>query len=159
MYVNVRAIIERQTDNGVEILIQQRIKPNEIGIPYELPGGRLEEFESFLSGLKREVKEETGLDIISISGAETKIETKEINTNVEVLQPFAVYQTLKGPVDSMGIYFRCRAEGNLLQEGDETKNIKWISIQELENAIRKNLIDVSWVDKSGILYYLDWIKE
>jgi len=44
-YVNARAIIERHTDEHVEIVIQNRIKPNE-PITIELPGGRIEPFES-----------------------------------------------------------------------------------------------------------------
>src|SRR5690625_7729049 len=65
IYVNVRAIIEKKGPNGTEIVIQKRVKSNETQTPYELPGGRLEKFESFIEGLKREVHEETGLQIRS----------------------------------------------------------------------------------------------
>ncbi len=71
--------------------------------PYELLGGRLEEFESFVEGLKREVHEETGLHITKVFGDETKIETNNVNSTVEVMKPFAVYQTTNGPVDSLGV--------------------------------------------------------
>jgi 8-oxo-dGTP pyrophosphatase MutT (NUDIX family) len=46
MYVNARAIIERETSSGTMILIQVRNKPYEGGKWLELPGGRVEEFES-----------------------------------------------------------------------------------------------------------------
>lgn len=156
MYVNVRAIIERNGPNGTEIVIQKRVKSNEDKTPYELPGGRLEQFESFIEGLKREVYEETGLHVTKIFGEETRIETNDIDTNVEALKPFAVYQTIKGPVDSLGAYFRCQATGNLVEEGDETEDIKWISVDELHTSLEKKLIDFSWVDMSGINYYLKW---
>lgn len=156
MFVNVRAIIEKDGLNGKEIVIQKRVKSNENKTPYELPGGRLNEYESFVEGLKREVYEETGLNVIKIYGEETKVETDDKNFNVEALKPFAVYQTLVGPVDSLGAYFRCEASGELLSEGDETENIMWISVEELHSSIEQNIIDFSWVDKSGILYYLKW---
>ena len=156
MHVNVRALIERNGKNGTEIVIQKRVKSNEDKAPYELPGGRLERFESFLEGLKREVHEETGLHVTKIFGEETKIETNDEDSNVEAMKPFAIYQTINGPVDSLGAYFRCQASGNLVKEGDETEDIKWISVDELHSSLEKNLIDFSWVDKSGIIYYLKW---
>ncbi len=156
MHVNVRAIIERNGTNGTEIVIQKRVKSNEDKNPYELPGGRLEEFESFLEGLKREVYEETGLRLTKIFGEETKIETNDEDSNVEAMKPFAVYQTINGPVDSVGVYFRCQASGILVKEGDDTEDIKWISVDELHSSLKNNLIDFSWVDKSGIIYYLKW---
>lgn len=156
MYVNVRAIVERYGPNGTEIIIQKRVKPNEDNTPYELPGGRLEEFEPLLEGLKREVFEETGLYITKVFGEETRIETESADSNVESMKPFAVYQTINGPVDSLGFYFRCQASGNLVREGDDTEDIKWISVDELQLSLEKDLIDFSWVDKAGIMYYLNW---
>ena len=66
MYVNVRAIIEQEIDGVTMIVIQVRNKLYEGGKWLELPGGRVEEFESFANALKREVMEETGLVISRI---------------------------------------------------------------------------------------------
>lgn len=120
MHVNARTIVERSTPAGIEILVQVRNKPCEGGKWIELPGGRVEEFESLVDTLRREVREETGLAVTSIEGLDTRIETGAPDTCVECLQPFAVYQTLRGPVDSRGVYFRCRVEGQLLAAGDES---------------------------------------
>jgi hypothetical protein len=57
---------------------------------------------------------------------ETRVEAVSPGTNVECLAPFAVYQTIQGPVDSMGVYFRCKAEGQLLTVGDDTESVKWV---------------------------------
>jgi len=156
IYVNARAIIERNGKNGTEIVIQKRVKANEDTTPYELPGGRLEVFESFIDGLKREVYEETGLTITKIIGEETRIQTNDVHSNVEIMKPFAIYQTTSGPVDSLGAYFRCQATGNLANVGDDTEDIKWIPVNELYESLKNGLIDFSWVDKSGIMYYLRW---
>lgn len=154
-YVNSRAIIERQCKGGTEIIIQTRNKPNEPQC-IELPGGRIEAFESFLEALKREVKEETGLDIIKIEGEDIAINTKNIDPDfqVECIQPFAVYQTVKGPVDSVGVYFRCEVEGELLDLGDETKDIRWVNIEQLNSMMNLNPLQFSNIDRAGILFYL-----
>lgn len=156
MYVNVRAIIERHGVNGTEIVIQKRVKQHEDETPYELPGGQLETFESYIDGLKREVYEETGLRVTKVFGEETQLATHAIDTNVEIIKPFAIYQTTKGPVDSLGAYFRCEATGDLHTEGDATEDIQWISIKRLSYLLDEQLINFSWVDHSGIMYYLKW---
>lgn len=49
-------------DNG-NILVQDRLNPNWPGITF--PGGHVEPGESFVKSVIREVKEETGLDIVN----------------------------------------------------------------------------------------------
>ncbi|WP_256762167.1 NUDIX hydrolase [Cohnella sp. WQ 127256] len=156
-FVNSRAIIERFNNEETEIVIQSRTKSDSL-FKIELPGGRIEPFESLIQALIREVKEETGLDVYEIEGNETRIDTIGINSEFEVecLRPFAAYQTIKGPVDSVGYYFRCRATGDLLEAGDETLNIKWITIIELNALFKKNPLGFSDVDRAGIKYYLKY---
>jgi 8-oxo-dGTP diphosphatase len=150
MYVNVRAIIQRRTAADVEIIIQIRNKPGQRG--YEFPGGRLNEYESLIDGLKREVFEETGLHITKIVGAESKVDTEYKDTNVECMEPFAVYQTTKGPVDSMGVYFLCEAEGEPLDRGDETEGIRWVTVGSLAGFLESG--SFSWADRAGLQFYL-----
>lgn len=154
MHVNARAIIERITPAGAEILLQMRNKPYEGGLRFELPGGRVEEFESLVDALRREVREETGLELVEIDGLETRIETNGVDSNVECLQPFAVYQTLRGPVDSIGIYFRCRADGQLLDAGDETVRPRWMPVPEIDRLLSENPQQFSFVDRAGLFFYL-----
>ena len=154
MYVNARAIIEREISSGTTILIQVRNKPYEGGKWLELPGGRVEEFESLVGALKREVKEETRLEITYIKGMDTRLETGSMDANVECLTPFAVYQTLKGPVDSMGVYFLCEATGELLVTGDETEGIRWATVQQVAQWMKTNPGKFDWVDRAGLQYYL-----
>lgn len=154
MYVNVRAIIERETPAGTEIVIQVRNKPHEGRKWLELPGGRVEEFEPLVSALRREVQEETGLMLTHVEGLETKVDARTSYANVECLRPFAVYQTTTGPVASMGVYFRCRAEGKLLAAGDDTEHAQWVAVHRLAAWMEEEADRFSWVDRAGLLFYL-----
>ncbi len=158
-FVNSRAIIERYIGDELEIVIQTRTKPNEPE-RIELPGGRIEPYESLIDAVRREVKEETGLDLIEIEGEDLRIDTKGINTDFEVecLKPFAAYQTIKGPIDSVGYYFRCKADGELLDTGDETAGIRWIRVKKLKTMFHENPLQFSDVDRAGINYYLKHIE-
>ena len=154
MHVNARALIERVRDGQVELLLQVRNKPYEGRTSIELPGGRVEEYESLVTALRREVREETGLELIQIEGFETRIETNGKSANVECIQPFAAYQTLRGPVDSMGVYFRCRADGQLVDSGDETEQPRWISVADITLWMNDDPEQFSFVDRAGLAYYL-----
>lgn len=155
MYVNSRGIIERMNNGQKEIVIQKRNKENEQISVFELPGGRIEEFESITDALIREVKEETGLKITSIVNVNRKIITTNHGSEVECLQPAFSFQTIDGPIDSLGYYFICEAEGELLIEGDGTKDIQWINKSYLEMKINNGTLDFNGMDYAALKYYFE----
>ena len=159
IFVNARAIIYRIINNKYEVLIQTRNKPNE-PMFYELPGEQINEYESIINALAREVKEETGLEIDYIDNLDSKIiiENGVNDFTVECIKPYAVYQTLKGPVDSFGVYFKCMTKGDILKKGDMTLNPHWISIKDLEIMIDKKKV-FSPIDKAVIKMYISELKK
>jgi 8-oxo-dGTP diphosphatase len=157
MYVNVRAIIERNVKGKQCILLQIRDKPNQPK-RYELPGGCLEEYEPLISCLAREIAEETGMNLIKVIGEESRIKTNLDDTEVECVRPFSTYQTLKGPVDSIGIYFRCLTSGEPIAHGDGTKDAQWVDIRTLEHMIDSNPKRFDWVDITGLTYYVEFMN-
>ncbi|MCL2195722.1 MAG: NUDIX hydrolase [Oscillospiraceae bacterium] len=150
-YINARAIIERTFNGRKEVIIQWRNKHGE-GC-YEFPSERIEAFESFYDALRREVKEETGLDLVHATGQANRTQAEGGDWLVENFKPFSVYQTLAGPVDSLGAHFICHATGELLTQGDDSTNIQWISLDELK-ALLATPKQFSGIDKPAALLYL-----
>jgi 8-oxo-dGTP diphosphatase len=64
VFVNARAIIQRERSGVREVYLQYRVKPGEPRV-LELPGGQVEEFEPIGAALVREVREETGM-VVSV---------------------------------------------------------------------------------------------
>lgn len=157
LYVNARAIIERDCEEAKEILLQVRDKPGEPQ-RLELPGGRLEEYESFIAGLIREVYEETGLTVTSIIGGLNREVRHTPISEVEFFVPFCVYQTLKGPVDSLGIFLRCQAEGQLVPKGDNTFGHRWLGVDQLISAIKERPDQFDWLSRGALEYYCGIIE-
>jgi ADP-ribose pyrophosphatase YjhB (NUDIX family) len=86
------------------LLIQRRDNGH-----WEAPGGVLELEEDVVSGLKREVREETGLEV-----------EPELLTGV--------YKNMTRGI--IALVFRCRAVGGTLVETDETRAFRWVTAEE-----------------------------
>jgi 8-oxo-dGTP diphosphatase len=118
------AIIEKDG----KILITKRAAhrehaPNE----WETLTGRIEQGETFEEGLKREVKEEVGLE-------------------VEVIQPFYTFHFFRGPQkeEHLGVSFWCMYKsGNVKLNKDEQSEFQWVTVKQALALIRDKSIKKS----------------
>ena len=154
-WVTARAIIERTENGKKEIVIQQGTRHGQnIQEIWELPGGRVEPYESLYDALKREVKEETGIDVTVIQGEDGYFREGA----VECLKPYCAYQYLEGFENAIGIpaglYFICHAEGDILKEGDDTTKVKWIGLEEL-----RRIVDNDKFSPSGKVAAMQYLKD
>ena len=133
----VGGIIEH-TLNGVHyILIQERYKddaPVESGM-IEIPAGKIREFENIFDCLRREIFEETGLEVTEIEGENESIIIEMNGYKVVSYIPFACSQNIKGDYPIMVETFICRVQGNIITQSNETKNVRWVSLENLKEMI------------------------
>jgi len=130
------AIIVGKEKGEKYIVIQRRMK--EGGGIYngmiEIPAGKIREYESVFDALRREVREETGLEVIEIEGEAQA--TKEINGyTILELNPFFTSQNLAGGYSIILLTFICRAEGELLEKTNESEGMRKVSFSELAELI------------------------
>lgn len=151
IHVNVRGLIVRQSENGKQLLIQLRKRAGEAAV-YELPGGRINEFEKLVDGLRREIMEETGLTVEMIHGEQESVITTGRSFSMECIKPYASYQTIEGPVDSFGVYFLCEAEGEPQMEGDDSADVHWAGLTEVRKLIDEKRF--SEIDLPAVLMFL-----
>ena len=150
----IAAIIERKINGKKHIIIQERCKEegNETNGQYELPGGKIREYENAYDAVRREVFEETGLKITKIFSEEEMVNSK--NTYTISFNPFCVTQNLQDAYSIIVNHFICEAEGEPVFETDESRNIRWIEISELATLLRNNKSKFFIMNVNAIEKYL-----
>ncbi|MCR2044043.1 NUDIX hydrolase [Anaerosalibacter massiliensis] len=136
----VGGIIEKNISGIDYILVQDRYKDDarsELGL-IEIPSGKIREFENIFNCLRREIWEETGLEVTYIEGENEAIIFEENDYKVLNYIPFSCSQNIKGIYPIMVQTFICKANGELLKQTNETKNIRWISLSELQELLENN---------------------
>jgi len=125
----------RCLENGEEwILLQERDKPSapaETGL-LEIPAGKIRAFESIYACLRREIKEETGLDVVRIHGESEAVTTRLNGYEVLSYEPYASSQNLGGSYPIMVQCFLCEVEGLPLTRSQESRAIRWTRLAEVK---------------------------
>jgi 8-oxo-dGTP diphosphatase len=111
VYVAVKALIIR---DGKILIIKRSSKEDVYKNEWDLPGGKLEFGEHPIDGLKREVKEETGLEI-------------------EVIKPISVWTFFKndGKTQVIGITFLAKPISDEIKLSKEHVDSKWVCLRKL----------------------------
>lgn len=151
IHVNVRGLLVRESANGKQLLIQLRKRAGEAAV-YELPGGRINEYEKMVDGLRREIMEETGLTVKMIHGEQESVITNGGSFSMECIKLYASYQTIEGPVDSFGVYFLCEADGEPQKEGDDSADVHWAGLDEVHKLVDEKRF--SEIDLPMVLMFL-----
>lgn len=117
-------IVANHIDEEKLVIIKQfRIPVN--GYVYELPAGLIDDGEDFEETVKRELKEETGLDLVNIDYMKTKLK---------------LYISVGMTDESVALVY-CNCSGNMSNEhleDDEDIEVMLVSKKEAEELINSN---------------------
>lgn len=135
-------LLKKDEKNSVKIFIQTRWKPKTSPTysgMLEIPAGGIDSYENVYDALRREVKEETNLDIINVL-VDYKgdiLEPRE-NDRAFVFRPFVCQQALatNSGLPWIGFVFLCEVSGEIKINEDEAKDPVWISLEELREIIK-----------------------
>jgi 8-oxo-dGTP pyrophosphatase MutT (NUDIX family) len=155
MIVSVSAIIERGIEGETAIYVQTRWKPTGgFAGTFEIPGGKIEAGEDIFTALKREVREETGLEITKIKPS-TNTTVKGCNElDCTAFTPFCGNAFSGSNV--IGFIFRCEAEGDIDNSRvNEAMNPRWIKISELKKILEETPESVFPYYLGALKYYLE----
>jgi 8-oxo-dGTP pyrophosphatase MutT (NUDIX family) len=155
VYCTAAAIIERVHDGELEVLLQTRWKPEDTlysGL-LEIPGGRIQLGEDVQSALRREIEEETGLQVEEIApSVDIRRQGKNSKTSVTFV-PFCGEQFLGS--NYIGFVFICKASGKLLQKGIyDGKDPRWFKFSELKRILSEKPEEVFPYHLSALTYYV-----
>lgn len=136
----VGGIIEKRIEGKDHVLLQERWKDdcqNEEGL-IEIPAGKIREFENIFQCLRREIMEETGLQVVDIQGEKESVVIEENGYRVLNYEPFSCAQNLIGDYPIMVQVFICSVKGDLIDSSNETKNLRWVSLKKLRELLQQD---------------------
>lgn len=97
---------------------------------WETPGGIINEGESVIEALKREIKEEVNLDVdvLKLSSVMSVVNTQKGYNGVEEIKPLIVFD------------FVCSTNQKEIVLSEEHDDYLWVSIEEAKNIIKKTMM-------------------
>ena len=122
LQVGVKALIK---NNGKILLMKRsnKYKKTQANDIWDIPGGRINPGEEPEDGLKREIKEETGLDIEEIK---------------QILDTSTVYKDKEKQI--IRITYLCTAKNHEVKLSDEHTEYQWIKPENIDFKLKDSLI-------------------
>jgi hypothetical protein len=117
-------------------------------------------WDESLAAASPEMREETGLEVTEILDDGGRIVWTGVRPDgtpgaaYECLRPAFVCQTLRGPFDSIGFFFRCRARGELVAQEDLASGRRWVAVTELRRVLAAAPETFNGLSQAALAFYL-----
>lgn len=160
----VSAILFQKQEGEAKIFLQTRWKPN-VSPMYsgmiEIPAGCIDSYENVYDALKREVKEETNLDIVRIvDDYRGEVIEPRAGDRAFVFKPFVCQQALEtnNGLPWVGFVFLCEVQGEVITDMSEAKNPRWVSISELQALIEHESNTIFPLQLPVLSYFIENVE-
>lgn len=129
----IRAVVEN-SDGSDSILLQRRSNPDEavFGL-LELPGGTWRAGESPEIAISREIREETSIEITSVSGI--TIDPLDDRRSIATVVPLAVIAGVQGAFPAVHVIVTASGAGTPFPGDGESFDVQWWSIQAVRDEV------------------------
>jgi 8-oxo-dGTP pyrophosphatase MutT (NUDIX family) len=134
---NVAALVvpDRRAES---VLLQRRDKEGEVVRGrLELPSGRWRAGETVEQAVRREVAEETGLEIVEILGPPAKTVCVERERPYQILEPAVVTVGVGGAYPALHLTYLCIAPGDPVARAGETRDPRWYGLAEVRRLLEE----------------------
>lgn len=124
----------------------------------EIPAGCIDSYENVYDALKREVKEETNLDIVRIVDDYCgEVIESRAGDRAFVFKPFVCQQALEtnNGLPWIGFVFLCEAQGEVATDMSEAKNPQWVSVSELKTLIEHESNTIFPLQLPALKYFIE----
>lgn len=156
LFVTVGGIVERKRNGKLEILMQKRWKERgdtSYNDTLEIPSGHIKYNETVFDALRREIKEECGLEITRIKpDINIKAKGKYDHTSLCYV-PFCVGNFLEST--RINLVFLCEGKGRLSKMTSDGKEARWVSFPELKQLVNKTPEKIFTHNLAILKYYIE----
>ena len=160
----ISAILMRRRNDTIEIFLQTRWKPT-VSPMYsgmlEIPAGVIDAYENVYDALRREVKEECGLEIVKIvDDYQGQIVEPRPHDKSFVFKPFICQEALEtnNGLPWMGFVFLCEVEGEVRVDASEAKDPRWVSITELKEILKTSQEKIFPLQLPVLKYFIEYAE-
>lgn len=161
--VIVSAILFKKEKEEFKIFLQTRWKPKKSPTysgMFEIPAGGIDAYENVYNALRREIKEETDLEIIRIIGDyQSEVLNPRKKDKAFVFKPFICQQVLEtnNGLPWIGFVFLCEVrDGERVKvNAKEAKNPRWVSIEDLKKIIKKQEKNIFPLQLPVLKYFVE----
>jgi len=133
----VVCLIIEDFQEGRKILLQKRIKNVKYKGIWELPQGKIQLTEDILSSAKRELKEETNLQLVKISKKHSILNESILDSNICQFKPILVSLDLTLGFVGMGLVIDA---GGILKDTEEASSHAFFSENEIKELLKNGLV-------------------
>jgi 8-oxo-dGTP pyrophosphatase MutT (NUDIX family) len=152
---NVAAVVFQGAGREA-ILLQRRDKAGEIVRGrLELPGGRWRAGEAPDAAVAREVREETGIELLAVSAGTERMDADQ-HVAFAVARPAAVINGLEGAYPSLHVLFECHGVGTPRPQEGETADPRWWAIDDVQRHLADTPEAFVWHARAMLRAFFGW---